>query len=98
MSTTPIALIFGFGKNVGTAVASAFSKKGYRIATVSRSPSPSSASLGYLHIQGDLSDPTSISSIFSTVRKELGQPSVVIYNGSSSPCHPNQKIKEINKA
>jgi NAD(P)-dependent dehydrogenase (short-subunit alcohol dehydrogenase family) len=84
MTSKPIALIFGFGKNVGTGVAKAFSAKGYKIATVSRSTSPSSTSLGYLHIQGDLSDPTSISSIFSTVRKELGQPSVVIYNGASN--------------
>jgi NAD(P)-dependent dehydrogenase (short-subunit alcohol dehydrogenase family) len=35
-----------------------------------------------LHIQADLEDPESISTVFETVRKQLGHPSVVVYNGS----------------
>lgn len=94
MSPTPIALIFGFGKNIGTGVAKAFSAKGYRIATVCRSSSTDSTSSGYLHIQGDLSDPTSIPGIFETVRKQIGEPSVVVYNGPSKPKHPKLNSKE----
>jgi len=86
MTTQPIALIFGFGKNVGVSVASAFSLAGYKIATVSRSPTITPQE-NYTHIQGDLSDPTSISSIFTTVRSKLGEPSVVIYNAASSSHH-----------
>ncbi|QDS71136.1 hypothetical protein FKW77_009876 [Venturia effusa] len=84
MSHTPTLLILGFGTNVGTAVAQAFSKNGYKIATVSRSASTASTSLGYLHIQGDLSDPTSLPSIFTTVRSKLGEPSVVVYNAAAN--------------
>ncbi|KAE9985069.1 hypothetical protein EG327_004840 [Venturia inaequalis] len=84
MSNGPTALIFGFGKNVGTEVAKSFSQNGYRVATVSRSESPASTSLGYIHIQGDLSDQTSIPSIFSDVRSKLGEPSVVVYNAAAN--------------
>lgn len=84
MSKAPIALIIGFGKNVGYGAAKAFSQKGYSIATVSRSASPTSTSLGYLHIQADLSNPTSIPSIFNDIRSTLGEPSVVIYNAAAN--------------
>jgi NAD(P)-dependent dehydrogenase (short-subunit alcohol dehydrogenase family) len=81
MSTPlPIALIFGAGKNVGAAVVKAFTAKGYRIATVSRAAT-ADASEKRLHVQADLADPESVSTVFEIVRKQLGHPSVVIYNG-----------------
>ncbi len=76
-----IALIFGAGPNVGAGVVRAFSAKGYKIATVSRTATPD-ASDKRLHIQADLEDPESVSTVFETVRKQLGHPSVVVYNGS----------------
>jgi NAD(P)-dependent dehydrogenase (short-subunit alcohol dehydrogenase family) len=80
-ASSPIALVFGAGNNVGAGVIKAFSAKGYRIATVSRT-AKADTSDKRLHIQADLADPESVSTVFGTVRKQLGHPSVVIYNGS----------------
>ena len=84
MSTSsPVALIFGAGKNIGAGVAKAFSAEGYKIATVSRTATTDPISNeGRLHIESDLSDPNDVSGVFETVRKRLGHPSVVVYNGS----------------
>lgn len=76
-----IALIFGYGPNVGIETAKVFSEQSYRLAVVSRSTVHANSAKDYLHIQADLSDPSSVEMIFSRVRKELGHPSVVIYNG-----------------
>jgi len=82
MSTSlSIVLIFGAGQNVGAGVVKAFSAKGYRIATVSRTAA-ADAGDKRLHIQADLENPESVSTVFETVRKQLGHPSVVVYNGS----------------
>lgn len=81
--SVPIALIFGAGKNVGAGVARAFTAKGYRIATVSRTASTDSDNDKQMHIRGDMADPESISGIFDTVRKYWGHPSVVVINGAS---------------
>lgn len=78
-----VALILGYGPNVGTAVARAFAAKGYKIAIVSRSNRDSESEKDYLQIQSDLSDPSSVEGIFSKVITELGHPSVVLYNGAS---------------
>jgi len=81
--SSPVALIFGAGKNVGASVAKAFSAEGYKIATVSRTATTDPIiNERRLHIQSDLSDPDGISGVFETVRKHLGHPSVVVYNGS----------------
>ena len=81
-ASSSIALIFGAGQNVGAGVVKAFSAKGYRIATVSRTAT-TDANDNRLHIQANLEDPESVSTVFETVRKQLGHPSVVVYNGSS---------------
>lgn len=79
-----IALIFGYGPNVGFSTAEAFQTKGYKLAVVSRSTVPMDGGKDYLYIRADLSDPSSVEKIFSQVRKELGHPSIVIYNGIST--------------
>ncbi|OAQ73097.1 NAD dependent epimerase/dehydratase family domain-containing protein [Pochonia chlamydosporia 170] len=78
-----VAIIFGYGPNVGTAIANTLTQKGYTIATVSRTTKNHDTTKPYLSIQADLSDPTSIQPIFSKVIHQLGPPSVVIYNGKS---------------
>lgn len=82
--SAPVALILGAGANVGQAVARAFAAEGYKIALVARS-AKDTGSEGYLHIRGDLSDPASVPGIFAQVKKELGAPRVVIYNGRPAP-------------
>jgi NAD(P)-dependent dehydrogenase (short-subunit alcohol dehydrogenase family) len=79
-----VAVIFGFGPHVGVDVALALATQGYKIAVVSRSDKHASSAKGYLQVQADLSDPSSVGVVFSAVVKELGHPSVVVYNGMLS--------------
>lgn len=79
--TAPVALIFGYGPRVGYDVARELAAQGYRVAVVSRSRKEDDTTEGYLRLQADLSDPSSVESIFSQVVQELGHPSVVVYNG-----------------
>lgn len=81
--SSPVALIFGAGKNTGAGVVKALSAEGYKVATVSRTATTDPIiNERRLHIQSDLSDPDGVSGVFETVRKHLGHPSVVVYNGS----------------
>lgn len=80
-----VALIFGYGPNVGFAVAESFAMHGYKVAVVSRSEHRSDAAENYLQIQADLSVPSSVENIFTKVIGEFGHPTVVVYNGKFFP-------------
>jgi NAD(P)-dependent dehydrogenase (short-subunit alcohol dehydrogenase family) len=96
---TKVALILGYGPNVGVDVAKAFAAQGYKIAIASRTNKNSGAEKGYLQIQCDLSDPSSVEGVFSKVTTELGHPSVVIYNGLLHfPCEADSASKRKRKA
>jgi NAD(P)-dependent dehydrogenase (short-subunit alcohol dehydrogenase family) len=83
MSSAPIVLILGAGPNIGQHVARAFAAKGYRIALSSRSSSDLTLQPDDLHIPADLSQPSSVPVIFSSVKAKFGaSPSVVIYNAA----------------
>ncbi|RFU81265.1 hypothetical protein TARUN_920 [Trichoderma arundinaceum] len=75
-----VVLIFGYGPRIGTAVARAFVKQGYKVAVVSRSNKATDDGNGYLSIRADLSDAFSVEGIFNTVTDKLGTPTVVVYN------------------
>ena len=81
----PVLLILGSGANIGSGVARAFAAKGYKVASTSRKPQEHSTDEDILHIQSDLADPDSLSGVFQRVVKALGPPSVVVYNGQSTP-------------
>ncbi|KAF2167613.1 hypothetical protein M409DRAFT_22414 [Zasmidium cellare ATCC 36951] len=86
MSTTarPIVLVLGAGAGIGANVASCFADAGYAVALAARSLPTSKQNPSRLEIHADLSQPSVIPAIFSTVEKELGEPpSVVIYNAAS---------------
>ena len=76
------ALIIGAGARVGQAVADGFAEAGYQVAVASRS---GTSSTGYKHFPLDASDPTKVAGLFSEVRKAVGIPSVVVYNGQYCP-------------
>lgn len=84
-SNSDVAVIFGVGSNIGTALAKGFVNAGYRVATVSRSsPSSADTSSNPLHIQADLSDPAAAIGVFDKVRSAgLEFPSVVVWNLAS---------------
>ena len=81
-----VALILGSGPNVGSHVAERFAAAGYKVAVVSRSgkhPDPSTVALS---IVADLVDPMAVRKVFAEVRAQLGEPSVVNYNGKDLSC------------
>jgi len=80
-----IAIIFGAGKRIGASTVQMLVGKGYKVALTARSPKSENNREETLHLVTDLSDPESVASAFATVRKQWGEPNVVIYNGSSHP-------------
>jgi NAD(P)-dependent dehydrogenase (short-subunit alcohol dehydrogenase family) len=83
----PVAIILGSGANLGHHVAGRFRSEGYRVATVSRSKSTENDDETSLSLTCDLADPREVETVFATVRKAWGEPSVVVYNGMVS--HPS---------
>lgn len=77
----PVALIIGAGSNVGKATAEAFAAAGYTVAVASRT---AKLDPKFKHFTFDASKPETVEDLFKDVRKVLGPPSVVIYNGEYS--------------
>lgn len=82
-----IALILGAGPRTGRGLAQGFSKAGYAVVTVSRTPRDYDGT-AKLAISADFTDSASIPSVFDQVRAKLGEPEVVIYNGPSCSFPP----------
>ncbi|MCJ1254008.1 hypothetical protein MMC24_001822 [Lignoscripta atroalba] len=78
-----VAMILGAGPGVGTKVAQRFSAAGYKVAVVSRSGKSVGTNIAALSLPADFSEPKSVHSVFEEVRKQLGQPSVVVYNAAA---------------
>lgn len=77
-TSTRVALIFGAGSNIGTALVKGFLGAGYRVATVSRSK-PEAPDAGTYPIQADVSDPKAVPGVFAKVAAAgLEFPSVVM--------------------
>jgi NAD(P)-dependent dehydrogenase (short-subunit alcohol dehydrogenase family) len=81
-SMSPVVLILGAGANVGTNVARAFTAKGYKVALAARKLQDETNEEGQLTIRSDFADPSSVIDAFAKVREVLGEPSVVVYNGT----------------
>ncbi|RMJ17317.1 hypothetical protein CDV36_003005 [Fusarium kuroshium] len=93
MSTSdhqPVILIFGAGANTGYGVADAFSRKGYKVAVVSRGAlAPVFEGRDFLHVKGDLADTSSVEAAYKRTVDELGIPSVVVHNAFASTMAPD---------
>ncbi|KAI8675606.1 hypothetical protein NCS57_00462300 [Fusarium keratoplasticum] len=92
MSATnhPVILIFGAGANTGYGVAEAFSRKGYKVAIVSRGALASVfEGRDFLHVKGDLADTSSVEAAYKRTVDELGIPSVVVHNAYASTMAPD---------
>lgn len=76
-----VLCVLGAGPNVGASVARKFASQGYKVAVVSRKKKDIVE--GQLHVDGDFCDPSSMQDVFSEIRRSLGIPSVVVYNGES---------------
>jgi NAD(P)-dependent dehydrogenase (short-subunit alcohol dehydrogenase family) len=92
----PIALVLGSGANLGSHVASRLRSDGYRVATVSRSKASDKDEENLLTLKGDFADPKEVETVFATVRKAWGEPSVVVYNGTSPPTASKQFLQTLS--
>jgi NAD(P)-dependent dehydrogenase (short-subunit alcohol dehydrogenase family) len=79
--TSPVILILGAGPNIGQAVARIFASKGYKVALAARPPREADSTDNQLNIASDFANPDNVVNAFTRVKKVLGIPSVVVYNG-----------------
>ncbi|RYP75631.1 hypothetical protein DL770_007364 [Monosporascus sp. CRB-9-2] len=80
MSAPPVLLFLGAGKKLGAQISAVFSEAGYKVAVVARTPKEEFESKGYYQVQADFNNPDSIPEIFAKVKKNVGIPTVVVYN------------------
>jgi short-subunit dehydrogenase len=84
----PACLIIGAGPGIGHSVAQAFAREGYDIALAARQldklralqPALDKAGAASRAYAVDAGDEGSLRALFATVRRDLGDPDVVIYN------------------
>lgn len=72
-------LVIGAGPNIGLGTAKVFAAAGYKVAIASRTK----ISDAHKHFVFDASKPETVPQLFKSVRQELGDPKVVVYNGKS---------------
>jgi NAD(P)-dependent dehydrogenase (short-subunit alcohol dehydrogenase family) len=89
---SPVILILGAGKNIGQGVARAFASKGYKVALASRSLKEAESTSEQLNITSDFSNTDDIVHAFTRTKKELGVPSVVVYNGKPRSRPPKMSV------
>jgi NAD(P)-dependent dehydrogenase (short-subunit alcohol dehydrogenase family) len=75
----PVALIIGVGAGIGQASATAFAAAGYKVAVASRTQKLDSTQFPFFEF--DASESTKVPALFEKVRKDVGVPTVVVYNG-----------------
>ncbi|KAI3321790.1 NAD(P)-binding protein [Xylariaceae sp. AK1471] len=78
----PVALIIGVGAGIGQASATAFAAAGYNVAIASRTQKLDSTKFPFFEF--DASEPTEVPALFEKVHKEVGVPSIVVYNAYAS--------------
>ncbi|KAK1985476.1 hypothetical protein LZ30DRAFT_708375 [Colletotrichum cereale] len=86
--TSPVVLILGAGPRVGLTAARAFASKGYKVAVATRSLKEADSTDNQLNIKSDFANPSDVVNAFIKVRKELGIPSVVVYNAGAATFSP----------
>jgi len=86
MTAPKILLILGAGPRVGKSIADLFSSKGYTVAVAGRTLTSFDSATTFL-VKADFADPSSVKGVFEEVKKNLGVPNVVVYNGAST-CLP----------
>ncbi|TKA72551.1 hypothetical protein B0A55_07754 [Friedmanniomyces simplex] len=92
MTADPVILIIGAGPRVGASVAQTFASNGYKVAVASRKGRGGRTAEGFLSLKADLANPSSISTLFETVKTEFkSYPSVVVYNAAATTPPPDKE-------
>jgi len=84
--TAPVALIVGAGPGISGAFAQALAAEGYKVAVAARNVDrlkPLAAAIGATPFEVDASSVASIVALFKHVERDIGAPSVVLYNPSA---------------
>lgn len=84
----PVCLIVGAGPGIGAAVGLAFAREGYDVALAARSPTKLKAFAPAMEKAGaavrtygvDAGDESALRGLFTQVRRDLGDPDVLVYN------------------
>jgi NAD(P)-dependent dehydrogenase (short-subunit alcohol dehydrogenase family) len=89
MANKPVCVVVGIGPGNGAAFARRFARDGYAVALLSRSTDASSALVAEIGKDSarayacDAGDPSALTRVLADVAKDLGAPSVVVYNAGS---------------
>jgi NAD(P)-dependent dehydrogenase (short-subunit alcohol dehydrogenase family) len=89
MAKKPVCVVVGIGPGNGAALARRFARDGHVVALLSRSTDASSALAAELGKDSarayacDAGDPSAVARVFTEIEKDLGAPSVVVYNAGS---------------
>ncbi len=91
MSTWPTAIIVGAGPGLGLALARRFAREGFALALVARREDTLAqlgAQLGHLGPRlktyaADATDADTVAAVCAAVERDLGEPSVLVYNAGS---------------
>lgn len=91
MSTWPTALIVGAGPGLGLSLARRFGREGYAVAMVARRQAVLAQLAAQLDSLGprlktyaaDATDPAAVGEVCAATLRDLGEPSVLIYNAGS---------------
>lgn len=87
MSKGPVCVVVGVGPGIGAAYARKFSVEGYQVALLARGDGftgPLSKELpGSRVYRCDVTKPEEVKAAFAAIRKELGDPEVLLYNAGS---------------
>ncbi len=93
----PVCVIVGVGPGNGAAFATRFSKEGYRVVLLSRSPEfineLANAIENASAYECDVTDSNSIQIVFDKIKQKLGRIDVVIYNAGSGQWGNIENIK-----
>lgn len=83
MASKPVLLLLGYGANIGHAAAKKFEAGGYRVAIAARSLSEEKVSDQRWSYPINLTHPNAVTDLFAKATRDIGIPSVVIYNGNA---------------
>ena len=93
-----VCAVIGAGPGNGAAIARRFARDGYAVALVARSaefPQALAREIGdpARAYQGDASDPSSLERAFASIRRELGEVDVLVYNAGTGVWGTVEEIK-----
>lgn len=88
MSESKVAVVLGVGPGLGAAVAHRFAREGFSVGLMARSEDKLASIQAEIEAAGgkafsfaaDATDPASVSSAFTQLKQQLGDPEVFIYN------------------